>query len=153
MERWVKQANSNSDDPPMPYQITIDGLPLLDHPNQIAQHKLDTSGLFSLRIPDTEYGTSLKDFVMEPESPGQYQAYCQGYYFMVNDFTARDQSYFIFSITKGAPYGAGEYYASLTYEIKVISSSLRPSAPQPGVFPEHMIGKIKNELKNQNYWR
>lgn len=145
MERWVKQTNSNSDDPPLPYQFTIDGKPLLNA-DQIAQHKIDTNGLFDVTIPDVPYGTSLKDFVMDPSPPGTYSAYCQGYYFLVDGFDAREESYFIHSISKGAPYAAGEYYASFTYEIKVIEKSLRPRSPVSGKFPEQIISTIRNEI-------
>ena len=112
----------------------------------IHDYKIGSSGTFSLRIPAAEYGRSLNDFVFEPSPPGWHQAYCQGYFFMVEGFKSRPESYFIFSMARGAPYAAGEYYASFVYEIKVLPSSLRPRSSQSGNFPERVINTITTEI-------
>ena len=152
MERWVKEQNSHSDDPAMSYQFTIDGKILVNsdgipfNSDDILKYKIDSSGTFSLRIPEADYGKSLNDFVFKPSPPGWHQAYCQGYFFMVEGFKPRAESYFIFSMARGAPYAAGEYYASFAYEIKVIPSYLRPRSSQSGNFPEKIMNNIKNEI-------
>jgi hypothetical protein len=145
MERWVKEQNSHSDDPPMPYQFTIDGKTIVNS-KDVTSYKVSSSGTFSLRIPSADYGKSLNDFVFDPSPPGWHQAYCQGYFFMVDGFKPQKESYFIFSMARGAPYAAGEYYASFVYEIKVLPRSLKPRSSQSGNFPERILDTITTEF-------
>lgn len=145
MERWVKTQNSNSDDPPLSHQITVDGLPLLPS-SEISNHKIDSNGPFPLNIPDAEYGTSLKDFVTDPSPPGWYETYCQGYFFLIDNFRAREEYYTISSRVRGAPYDVGEYFATFVYEIQVIPSYLRPTPPKSGMFPERIFDGIIKEI-------
>jgi hypothetical protein len=148
MERWVKEQNSHSDDPPMPYQFTINGKTIINS-EDITSYKISSNATFSLRIPAADYGRSLNDFVFEPSAPGWYQAYCQGYFFMVEGFKPQEESYFVFSMARGAPYAAGEYYASFVYEIKVLPRSLKPRSSQSGNFPERILHSITNDFTSR----
>ncbi len=149
MQMWVHSQNFISDDPPLPTNFTIDGAPLdLPKDKQIREYKTDT-GMFNLRIPNADYGTSLKDFVIDPASPGLYPAYCQGYFFLVDGFEARPRRYTIFSIARGAPYSGGEYHASFLYEIEVIPGSMRSIPPVSGRFPQSIHDTIRSDLTNK----
>lgn len=149
MERWVKDQNAQSDDPPMSYQCTIDGK-ILVKPDEMSYYKVHSDGVFSLKIPHAEFGKSLNDYVLHPSPPGWYQAYCQGYFIMVDGFEPREDSYFIFSIAKGAPYNVGEYYASFLYEIKVLPSTLKPRPSQSGNFSEKIMNSMRDNLSEKS---
>jgi hypothetical protein len=147
MERWVKNQNSVSDDPPPVHQFTLDNLPLLPSA-EVVNHRIMSNGLFQVRIPDAPYGTSLKDFVFEPSQPGLYDAVCEGYFFMLKDLEARDEPYRLMSFATGASYPElGEYHAAFVYEIRVLSRDLKPRPPQAGIFPENILSFIDKKTR------
>ncbi|MDR4492241.1 MAG: hypothetical protein R2685_15295 [Candidatus Nitrosocosmicus sp.] len=147
MENWVKTQNFNSDDPPLAHQITIDGLPILST-DKIKTHKVDTNGTFRISIPDSQYGSSLKDFVLQ-HSPGWYDAYCQGYFFMLTGFQVRETPYKIFLKARGNPYDVGEYYSSFLYEVRVIPRELRTAPPRSGKFPERILSSFREAIREK----
>lgn len=147
MERWVKNENFNSDNPPLPTQFTINGLPIISS-REVLNYKVDSSGVFMLNIPNATYGTSLKDFVIDPSPPGTYETYCQGYFFLVKGLKP-DKTYEFYSRARGAPYSAGPYYSSFKYEIQVLPNSLRPISPSGGVFPERLFDSMKDDIMSQ----
>lgn len=150
MERWVKNQNSVSDNPPPAHQFTLDEVPLLPS-TEVANHRIMSNGIFQVHIPDAPYGTSLKDFVFEPSLPGTYGAVCEGYFFLLKDLEARDEPYRLMSFATGAPYPAlGEYHAAFVYEIKVLPRDLKPSPPQAGIFPEKILSFIDKETGAPN---
>ncbi|CAN5634536.1 hypothetical protein BH23THE1_BH23THE1_13000 [soil metagenome] len=116
MQNWVKIQNSNSDDPPANTQILLDeeALPIS---GKMINYKLDTDGLFPLNIPDGTPSNTLKHHVLNPPAPGLYNAYCQGYFFLIRNLSPGHHT--IVSHAKGASYEAGQYYASFMYEIEV----------------------------------
>ncbi len=147
MERWVKNQNSVSDDPPPVHQFTLDNLPLLPS-EKVINHRIMSNGIFQLNIPDAPYGTSLKDFVLEPSLPGWYGAICEGYFFLITDLKAKDTPYLLTSFATGAPYAVGEYHAAFVYEIKVLSRELKPRPPVAGIFPERILDIIDKEVNS-----
>lgn len=146
MEQWVTESNTENSDPPRPQDFTIDRNPLVRE-SEISMYKVQTRLPFRLDIPDTPYGRSLGPFIQSPPAPGQYDAYAEGYFFLVTGFKARRTPYRLFSLAEGARYQAGPYFASFCYDIYVRTArSIRK--PDPNPIPPKVYYSIDKELKD-----
>jgi hypothetical protein len=119
----------NGDNPPELRQLLINrqaiNLPedlRRDRDEQEVNNFIDfriTTPIFTAVVPDTPYGTSMKDFLEQPPiPPGSYPAMIEGYFVMLK-FEARNDSYWVHSYATGGRDMRGAYHSEMLYEIEV----------------------------------
>lgn len=118
MYRLLLKWMDNGDNPPAPYQATIDGEPIaLDFSG-----KRVISPIFELTVPQDDHGKSLASrFTDEPfRVPGKYRTVAGGYFVLLKGLEARSEPYTIVS------HGGGEmgYVTDTLVQIQVQSMGL-----------------------------
>jgi hypothetical protein len=148
----------NGDNPPDTRQVTIDGaeINLIDKDGQkyyMADFRIE-SPLFPLSVPDTEDGTSLKDYIEYPLTPGENRAVTMGYFLLLK-FEAGD--YIIHSYARGRTTEHGRYNEEFLYQVKVLDANLRPSPSQLRVLEpkstSYLLAKLDDKSNKQEITR
>jgi hypothetical protein len=132
------------DNPPEPKQYTINGDPIrpaLD----IREHRILTP-IFTVVVPETDYGRSAKDFLEETILPNHYPAIVEGYFLLLK-FTPGQ--YFIHSYASAPRETRGPYFAELLYELDVNGRDPKESKGAPGFIPERNNGIIKKLISEK----
>ena len=134
------------DNPPDPDQYTINGdiiRPAID----IRDHRILTP-IFTVVVPETEYGRSAKDFLQEAIPPSHYPALVEGYFLLVK---FEPGNYLVHSFASAPRETRGPYFAELLYEIDVnarkITASPKRIKPQRN---NAIITRIVSEKINNN---
>jgi hypothetical protein len=112
-------------------QITIDSKSIeLEADDSIGSHLIE-SPLFTLMVPDVEYGKSLKDYVDYPLTSGLNQSVGTGYFFLIRFH--EEGLHVIHSYARGHTTEKGEYNEEFLYQIQVNNADKRPLPPQHGI--------------------
>lgn len=122
MQDFTGLLIDNGDNPPAPYQLTIDNIPmhLEDGEEKTVFEMIDfriVTPIFTAVVPDAPYGTSIKDFVEEGSiPPGTHPVIVDGYFVMLK-FTPG--SYWVHSWASTGREPRGPYFSELLYQIDV----------------------------------
>ncbi len=108
------------DNPPKPSQLTIDGVPimspLIKKESDMSKFRIITP-IFTAIVPEADFGRSIKDYLEDSFTPGQYAAIVEGYFVLLHNFTP--DTYFIHSHASAPRERSGPYFSELLYEISV----------------------------------
>lgn len=122
MQDTVGSIIDYGDNPPDTNAINIDDKPIKP-PIEIEKFRISTS-VFTVIVPDTGYGRSVKDFLEMNLPAGQYPAMIEGYFIMLK-FTELG-THSIYSRAMAPRERIGPYVAELLYQIDV---NVRPVTP------------------------
>jgi hypothetical protein len=103
------------DDPPEVNQLTINGQPVIRE-GQMHRHRIVTP-VFTVVVPDAEYGRSLKDSLETSLAPGHYPVIVEGYFALIR-FT-EPGTYYIWSWASAGREMSGTYFSESLYEVNV----------------------------------
>jgi hypothetical protein len=140
------------DNPPEAVDFTIDGNNI-KLPTGVEHFRISTP-VFTVIVPDTDYGRSVKDFLEISLPPGQYPAMIEGYFLMLK-FT---KSAIVHSIARAPRERTGPYVAELLYQIEVnvrpegvrASSRDKRAAPFRSARHQGIITRILSEKVEKN---
>ena len=138
----VRSHLLGGDYPPNNDQLTIDGVPLQVNLNEY----LIETPIFTIFLPNIEYGRSLKDYMEEPLPSGTFNCVTAGYFLLVKLTIGL---HVIHSYARGLRTEQGEFYSELLYQINVSSREGRPSAPGTGLLPFKLTNKLMTKLKEK----
>lgn len=105
------------DDPPTPDQLKING-DNVKGIDDMKEFRILTS-IFTVVVPEADYGRSIKDFLEVTVSPGHYPAIVEGYFVLLKGFKAGSR-YLIHSRASAGREQRGPYIAELVYEVSVL---------------------------------
>jgi hypothetical protein len=144
----VRNHTSDGDDPPYRKQLTIDGDEIqLEEGFTMSDYRIETP-VFPLIIPESEYGTTYKDYVDTPfMESGTFPTISIGYFFLIECLRAGD--YIIHSYGRGSPTKHGPYFAELLYQLKVRNRKLGELPPQAGTIPENITQRLHKKIKRR----
>jgi hypothetical protein len=121
MQELTGLTIDDGDDPPKREQLKIDGFPIegasLKTDEDMKKFRILTS-IFSVVVPEADYGRSIKDFLEVTVSPGVFPAIVEGYFVLLKNFTP-GFTYLIHSRASAGREQRGPYVAELVYEISV----------------------------------
>jgi hypothetical protein len=126
----VRSHILGGDHPPSKEQLRINGEPFDDGSGEeyLGKYEIETP-IFTLNIPDSSLGPSLKDQIEVPmQSPGFFPSVTRGY-FVILRLSAGEHD--IECYATGATTAYGQYYASLLYHISVQESREREQVNVP----------------------
>jgi hypothetical protein len=112
----------NGDNPPETFQLTIDeeAVKLPSGSETLDEYRIRTP-IFTARVPDSPYGTSLKDFLEEGQiQPGSYPAMVDGYFVMLSNFEVGEHWVHSWASAGRDERGVVPYFSELLFEIEVI---------------------------------
>jgi hypothetical protein len=115
-------AMDSGDNPPDTIQLTInnESITLPSGLLNLSEYRIRTP-IFMAVVPDSPYGTSLKDFLEEGQiPPGSYPAMVDGYFVLLQLKRGR---YWVHSWFGAGREVRGPYFSELLYQIEVIERS------------------------------
>jgi hypothetical protein len=116
MQDWTGLTIDYGDNPPGKDQLTVDNVPIKLPPGtEIEDFRISTS-IFTVVVPDSEYGRSIKDFLETSVPPGNYPAMADGYFVLLR-FKPGD--YIVHSWASAPREAHGPYFSRLMYEVEV----------------------------------
>ena len=119
----------NGDDPPKREQLKINDEDIwgksLQTNDDMKKFRILTS-IFTVVVPEADYGRSIKDFLEVSVTPGHFPAIVEGYFVLLKNFTP-GYTYTIHSRASSGREKGGAYVAELLYEIYV-SNMPRPDS-------------------------
>lgn len=118
MQDFVGLMIDAGDNPPDTLQLTInnESITLPSGLSNLTEYRIRTP-IFTTLVPDTPYGTSLKDFLEEGQiPPGTYPAMIDGYFVMLQLKPGR---YWVHSWAGAGREVRGPYFSELIYQIEV----------------------------------
>lgn len=146
----------NGDDPPKREQLKINDEDIwgksLQTDEDMKKFRILTS-IFTVVVPEADYGRSIKDFLEVSVSPGHFPAIVEGYFVLLKNFTP-GYTYTIHSRASSGREKGGAYLAELLYEINV-SNTPRPDSvgaipsKQGNVRNRSIIKRILSEKKDK----
>ena len=145
MQEYTGLLIDNGDDPPIVNNITINGSPInIGTINDMREFRTQTN-IFTALVPESDYGTSVKDFLEEEIVPGEYAAHVDGYFVLLK---FEPGTYILHSRVSAGREVGGPYVAEILYEIEVDRAA---DLPHRGILErqpfrnEAIIRKIVNE--------
>jgi hypothetical protein len=146
MQDYLGLSIDNGDNPPDVTQLTINSQPVqLPAGLEMARFRIRTP-MFSTVVPETPYGTSLKDFLEDsPISPGTYASMVDGYFVLLR---LNRGSYWIHSWASAGREERGPYFSELLYQVEVNSRRILPHGRITVARPAQFVG-IAAELATQ----
>ncbi len=127
MQDFTGLLIDNGDNPPAPYQITVDNVPIhLEDGEEKTVLRMEdfriTTPIFTAVVPEAPYGTSIKDFLEEGPIPaGTYPAMVDGYFVILR---FNPGSYWVHSWASAGREARGPYFSELLYQIDVGTRSV-----------------------------
>lgn len=117
------------DNPPKREQLKINDEDIwgksLQTDEDMKKFRILTS-IFTVVVPEADYGRSIKDFLEVSVSPGHFPAIVEGYFVLLKNFTP-GYTYIIHSRASAGRERGGPYVAEFLYEINV-SNTPKPDA-------------------------
>jgi hypothetical protein len=124
MQDFTGLTIDKGDDPPEGKQLTINGVEAIPSTDM---HKFRVvTPVFTVIVPEAEFGRSLKDYLETSIAPGHYPVIVEGYFALIR-FTAPDM-YFVHSWASAGREMSGTYFSELLYQVEV---SVRPDPCPP----------------------
>jgi hypothetical protein len=142
----VRSHIFSGDHPPLKAQLRINGNQIEDggEEDDLGKYEIETP-VFMVNIPDSSYGTSLKDQMEAPmQSPGFFPAVTRGYFVII---MLTPGTYDIECYATGATTALGHYHVSLLYHIIVQKSRERKQVNVP---PSKLIKNIVAKLQDKH---
>jgi hypothetical protein len=162
MRAYTRTENDSSDNPPDPNQVTITHVTNPENPindsdiksisidsGKMKEYRVETQ-VFTLVLPDTEYGSSFKDLIQNPLPSGNFPAVVDGYFFLLTGL--QKGHYYIHSLSRGKSDQRGDYYAEFLYHVLVHEANQRNISPISGIIPQrnrNIITKILDHKKEK----
>lgn len=117
MRGYTKSAIDGAD-PPNKFYVTVNG----EQIKGLENFRFTTS-VFTVKIPEAEYGTSMKDYLDVHIPPGDYPALVEGYFVILHKWNVdkNDKTFILHSRAIGPSDSHGSYIAESIYEIQVLS--------------------------------
>jgi hypothetical protein len=137
---------SAGDDPPATIQLRINGAPIKIEIEATPQTHFGAfefeTPIYTLHIPDSSAGPSLKDQVeMRLDTPGYFPAVSRGYFVMLK--LEKNNDYYIDCRATGAKTPYGPYHVSLFYHIIVKEARIKKGNTLP---PDRLKKFIANKV-------
>jgi hypothetical protein len=129
------------DDPPLVDQLKINGQNVRGI-EDMRKFRILTS-IFTVVVPEADYGRSIKDFLEVTVNPGHYPAIVEGYFVLLKDFEP-GYTYLIHSRASAGREQRGPYIAELLYEIKVLPTTKRDTV---GAIPYHSSARNQSIIR------
>lgn len=122
------------DDPPKRKQLKINDEDIwgksLQTDEDMKKFRILTS-IFTVVVPEADYGRSIKDFLEVSVTPGHFPAIVEGYFVLLKNFKP-GYTYIIHSRASAARERGGPYVAEFLYEINVANT---PKPDSVGLIP------------------